>query len=573
MNDPLLKASAENNPGTPKAAGRYLASLPTSFPDSIRTISLSIQRELGYIMAKGKGAEPFVEASLIPTKPICQDGIKNAKRRDDSGRLSVCNKLCYAVGGAPYQITGSALGFFLQIYLLDVAQLDPFYASIILFVGRAWDAVTDPTVGFLVSRSRWTRFGRMMPWILISTPFAVLTYFMIWFVPPIEQGKVLWYLVFYCLFQSLQTCFHVPYSALTMFISTEQKERDSATAYRMTVEVLGTVVGTAIQGQVVGGAITPCLPGDLDVLDNGNSTLPRSDNNVSLNGTKQAYLMASGIICVIYVLCAAVLFLGVREQEESGCLKMKPMSFVDGVKMVMGYGPYVKLVMGFLFTSLAFMLLEGNFALFCTYTLGFRNDFQNILLVIMLSGTVSIPFWQWFLSRFGKKTAVYIGITWAVPFMILIVSVESSLVVAYVVSVAAGVSVAAAFLLPWSMLPDVVDDFKVNNPDSNGHEAIFYSFYVFFTKFASGISLGISTLSLHFAGYVTRGCSQPYAVNLTLKALVAPAPVVLIVLGLFIFKSYPIDEARRQGNRKVLQEMRDNEQDSETESTELGTVV
>lgn len=34
----------------------------------------------------------------------------------------------------------------------------------------------------------------------------------------------------YVLIISLQ-CFHVPYSALTMFISSEQKERDSATAY------------------------------------------------------------------------------------------------------------------------------------------------------------------------------------------------------------------------------------------------------------------------------------------------------------------------------------------------------
>lgn len=47
-----------------------------------------------------------------------------------------------------------------------------------------------------------------------------------------------------------------------------------------------------------------------------------------------------------------------------------------------------------------------------------------------------------------------------------------------------------------SMLPDVVDDFKVQNPDVQGHEALFYSFYVFFVKFASGVSLGISTLSL-----------------------------------------------------------------------------
>lgn len=37
--------------------------------------------------------------------------------------MSICNKLCYAVGGAPYQMTGCALGFFLQIYLLDVAQV------------------------------------------------------------------------------------------------------------------------------------------------------------------------------------------------------------------------------------------------------------------------------------------------------------------------------------------------------------------------------------------------------------------------------------------------------------------
>ena len=30
-------------------------------------------------------------------------------------------------------------------------------------------------------------------------------------------------------------------------------------------------------------------------------------------------------------------------------------------------------------------LVEGNFALFCTYTLDFRNEFQNLLLAIMVS--------------------------------------------------------------------------------------------------------------------------------------------------------------------------------------------
>ncbi|XP_030627807.1 sodium-dependent lysophosphatidylcholine symporter 1-A isoform X2 [Chanos chanos] len=525
-------------------------------------------------MARGEGAEQF-SATLLPhVKPVSQDGIKIAKHQR-SNHLSLCSKLCYAVGGAPYQITGSALGFFLQIYLLDVAQLEPFYASIILFVGRAWDAVTDPTVGFLVSRSRWTRFGRMMPWILISTPLAVLSYILIWVVPSVDQlSKLMWYLIFYCVFQSLQTCFHVPYSALTMFISPEQKERDSATAFRMTIEVLSIVVGTAIQGLIVGNAIPPCVGGNLNLTNGLNATIFNSSQESSLDKTKQAYLIASGVISGVYVLCAIVLFLGVREQEGHEHVKVnRPLSFCEGLHLVLGYKPYVKLVMGFLFTSLAFMLLEGNFNLFCIYVLGFRDHFANILMVIMLSGTLSIPFWHWFLTRFGKKTAVYFGITWAVPFLILIVLITSNLVASYLIAIAAGISVAAAFLLPWSMLPDVVDDFKVQNPDSHGHEAIFYSFYVFFTKFASGVSLGISTLSLEFAGYVSNACVQPDKVHLTLKILVSLAPVVLIGLGLLIFKTYPISEERRQGNRKILQNLRYSEQDSESESTENGSSV
>ncbi|XP_008279664.1 major facilitator superfamily domain-containing protein 2A-B-like [Stegastes partitus] len=522
-------------------------------------------------MARGEGAEQY-SATLLTVKPINTE-IKPAKPKKQRNRLSVCSKLCYAFGGAPYQITGSALGFFLQIYLLDVAQLDPFYASIILFVGRAWDAVTDPTVGFLVSRSRWTGIGRMMPWILFSTPFAVLTYFLIWYVPPFEEGKVFWYLVFYCLFQSMQTCFHVPYSALTMFISTDQKERDSATAYRMMVEVLGTVLGTAIQGQIVGGASN--CPTETDVLNSTNSSRANMTSSVaSLDETKQAYLIASGVICIIYVVCAAILFLGVKERKEHGRKKSsEPLTFRQSLWVIMSHGPYVKLVIGFLFTSLAFMLLEGNFALFITYALGHRKHFQNILLVIMLSGALTIPWWHWFLTRFGKKKAVYFGISWAIPFMILIVSIKSNLIISYLVSVAAGVSVAAAFLLPWSMLPDVVDDFKVKNPDIHGHEALFYSFYVFFIKFASGVSLGVSTLSLKFAGYVTGDCVQPEAVSLTLKVLVSPVPVVLIAVGLLILKTYPIDEERRQCNRKLLQDMLDSEADSESESSELGSSV
>ncbi|XP_054251245.1 sodium-dependent lysophosphatidylcholine symporter 1 isoform X3 [Indicator indicator] len=406
-------------------------------------------------------------------------------------------------------------------------------------------------VGFFISKTSWTRVGRLMPWIIFSTPFAVTAYILIWFVPDISRGQVMWYLFFYCIFQTLVTCFHVPYSALTMFISREQSERDSATAYRMTVEVLGSVLGTAIQGQIVGKVDTPCVESPL-FISKPNSSVAMEELNMtrdtgSLTDTRNAYMIAAGVIGGLYILCAIILSLGVREKRESSQLQSdEPGSFFQGLKLVMNHGAYIKLIAGFLFTSLAFMLLEGNFALFCTYTLGFRNEFHNILLAIMS----------------------------AIPFLILVAVLDSNLIVTYIVAVAAGISVAAAFLLPWSMLPDVIDDFKLQHPDSHGHEAIFFSFYVFFTKFASGVSLGISTLSLDFAGYQTRGCSQPSEVNITLKMLVSAVPVGLILLGLLLFKLYPIDEEKRRKNKKALQELREeSNSSSESDNTELASIV
>lgn len=64
----------------------------------------------------------------------------------------------------------------------------------------------------------------------------------------------------------------------------------------------------------------------------------------------------------------------------------------------------------------------------------------------------------------------------------------------YIFMLIAGVVVASAFLLPWSMLPDAIDAHMLEFGCRN--EAAFYSFYVFFNKFAAGVSLGLSQIVL-----------------------------------------------------------------------------
>ncbi|XP_029451866.1 major facilitator superfamily domain-containing protein 2B isoform X2 [Rhinatrema bivittatum] len=539
--------------------------------------------------------------------------LRRARQIRKEKKLSVLSKLCYAVGGAPNQVAGSASSFFLQIYLLDVAQITPLHTSLVLSIGKVWGGITDPVVGYFINKSKWTKIGRLMPWIIGCTPFLTVSYFFLWFAPPFVTGRVLWYLAFYALFQALTTVFHVPYATLTMFLSTDQKERDSATAYRMMVEVLGTLIGAAVQGQIVASAHTSahCVlhNGTVNLIENVTE-IAKVPNNSSLSQSlafqfhaEKVYMIAAGVIGGVYLFCTAILFLGVTEKDDPYALNSDSvMPFFRGFKLTVKYRPYLNLTAAFLLISAAVQemiiflnlkiifpmnvhrqqprskilqwcgedehpmaslveaalghysqgnhnhhllrsfgivtwhrvdpwanLEQSNFVLFCTHAADLRDHFQNLVLTILISAVVSIPFWQWFLQRFGKKSAAF-GISWMIPFAVMLVTIPNR-IVAYLVAVTSGLSIAASLLLPWSMLPDVVDNFRLQNPQAKGLETIFYSSFVFFTRLSAGIALGISSLSLEFAGYSTGACKKSYGVAITLKVLIGVVPAFLIIIG------------------------------------------
>ncbi|XP_052640055.1 sodium-dependent lysophosphatidylcholine symporter 1-like isoform X2 [Harpia harpyja] len=471
---------------------------------------------------------------------LTQEGALPQRRvvcRKEKPGLPLCRKVCYAVGGIPYQMTGNALGFFLQIFLLDVVQLEPFHVSLIIFLGRAWDAVTDPAVGFLVSKSPRRKYGKLVPWIACSMPFGVLCYCMMWSTlsdATPTSLKFLWYLLMYSFFQTCMTCHHVPYSSLTMFLGGTQRDRDSATAYRMGMEVFSTLLGSGIQGQIVGSyharMMNSCYV--------SNETLPNTSTyslTDSLENIRRAYVFASLVLGSIYCLSCLILIFGVREKPGPlSPLGKVELPFASCLRMIVGHKPYIQLLCGFLFASLAFqvrdlpwqeeslgdemsgqviqtlnlgpparnisMLLsqitQGIFAFFCTHAAGLAGKFQHLVLIMLVTASLSVPFWQWFLGRFGKKTAASLGLVLIIPALAAITQVMHNFLALVFLVIVAGCSMAVLYLLPWSMLPDTVDDFMLRNPSCLNLEALFYSFYVFFNKFAGGLAVGVSTLSL-----------------------------------------------------------------------------
>uniref|UniRef100_A0A8U8BT50 Uncharacterized protein n=1 Tax=Geospiza parvula TaxID=87175 RepID=A0A8U8BT50_GEOPR len=304
-----------------------------------------------------------------------------------------------------------------------------------------------------------------------------------------------------------------------MFLSTDQKDRDSATAYRMTMEVLGTLIGASLQGQIVASA----------------HVSPHCTVNPSVNTTDSWHdtpIISNSLIEKVFILCILLLL------DPYALNSDRAIPFCKGLALTMKHGPYVKLTASFLLISTAVQLEQGNFVLFCTHAAGLRNHFQYLVVTILVSAVVSVPFWQKFLQRFGKKCAACgISVIWTLKRNF-------------------GLSFSFILLTSRSMLPDVVDNFRLQNPHGKGHETIFYSSYVFFTKMSAGIGLGISAAGLEFTGYKPGICRQSDDVILTLKLLIGAVPAILILLGLFILLFYPITEESRKETKLALEELR-----------------
>nr|NP_001104673.1 Sodium-dependent lysophosphatidylcholine symporter 1-B-like [Danio rerio]AAI53944.1 Zgc:171501 protein [Danio rerio] len=476
------------------------------------------------------------------------------KTRETSVKLPLSRKLCYAVGAAPYQMTNIAIGFSLQIFLLDVVQMEAFSVSLILFVSHVWDAVTDPLVGYLVSRSKWTQIGKLMPWAVLSTPLVILSYIFLWLIPfraTSSAASVPWFLTISCLFETFMSCYSVPYITLSMFLGGDQQHRDSATAYRTSVEAFSMLMAAVIQGQVLwvfnkerdqaclNAEQTPDLP------------------HTALHESRRAFMISALVMGSLFFVCCMVLFLGVKEQKGPLSTHMNT-TYLNAMKKLIGHRSFQLLLLAFFCSTLAFQMSLGNFTLFCSHVAGLGAQFQHLMLAILVAATGSVPVWQMMLARLGKKTTLFIALPLLIPALVVLVSTSDNFPVYLLMCVLIGSSLASLFLLPWSMLPDVVDEFAVLNPSCEGLEPLFFSCWRFFNKLGGGLCAGISTLALHFTGYKAGACSQPDEVVLALKLLLAPVPVTFLLVGLVFFYLYPINEARQKQIQQHLRHLRLN---------------
>ena len=86
---------------------------------------------------------------------------------------------------------------FSMYYLVNVIGVHPALAGLIPAIGKVWDAVSDPMMGYISDNTPRTRFGKRRVWFLVSILPIALSFILIWFPITIEgqTGKFIFYTV------------------------------------------------------------------------------------------------------------------------------------------------------------------------------------------------------------------------------------------------------------------------------------------------------------------------------------------------------------------------------------------
>lgn len=448
-------------------------------------------------------------------------------------RLPLRTKLAFGSGDVGPAIATAIMSFFLLYFFTDVARLSPAVAGTILLVTKIWDAVNDPIVGLLSDRIH-TRWGRRRPWLLFgAVPFGV-AFFLLFQVPPLgETGKVVYYLVVSLAMDTAFTVVNVPYTALTPELSRDYDERTSLNAYRFAFSITSGLLAAVLHPIIV--------------------------NTVAASTSLQTgYAIAALIWAVMCTVPFFIAFAGTREQHTPA--EEAPMPFLPGLRYVFANRAFRYVTGIYLLSWLVVQTVSTLIVYYMTYWMRQPEAISLVLLAVQGSALIWLFIWSAVSRRLGKKGVYLIGMTAWVVVSLLLFAVQPDWPLSVVIALAAlaGIGVSVAYLVPWAMLPDVIELDELQT--GRRREGTFYGFFVLLQKLGLAAGLFLVGQVLELAGYrtpppnVTIPIEQPESALLAIRLMIGPAAALVLILGMLLVSRFPITKfTHEQTLRRLAQ--------------------
>ena len=448
--------------------------------------------------------------------------------------------LCYKEGGKPFlmklwkkimygvgDIYGG--GAFLLIsllflnYLTDVEMLSPALAGIIIFIGKIWDAVSDPLMGVISDRTK-SPFGRRRIYFLLGVIPVFFSFSLLWYSFGItsELAKFFYFLLVYIFFNTVFTMVMIPYNSILPEMIKDYKERTSFTGIRLLFSITSAIIA----------GVFPKL-----IIDNYGG------------GVKEGYLVMGVSFALLYSLPWLIVFFGTWEQKEAQDNRKEGFSYFQELKTVFRNRCF-KIHAGiFISGQTAVDFLTTLFIYYLTVCLNRAHEFSFVLGTLLLTQLLVMPLHIKLSQKFSKTTPLRFGYTlWIIAlFVTLFIQPTSPGFLIYLIAVLCGFGTAASVLVPWSILPEIADVDEMIT--TRRREGIYSGMATFLRKVANSISIGIIGIALQLIGYVspeTPGSLviQSSTTQLGIRLLFSLVPIFFMLLAIYFSNKYPITEEK-----------------------------
>ncbi|MBW2244568.1 MAG: MFS transporter [Deltaproteobacteria bacterium] len=435
--------------------------------------------------------------------------------------LPLRTKLVYALGDHTMNMALFALLSVFPAFLTEVAGMRPALAGLIPLIGRIVDAVTDPAMGRLSDGTTW-KGGRRRPFLLIGmVPFG-LAFGALWWAVPASEGhwQFAYYAATYVLFSLASTVLAVPYMALIPEMTSSYDERTSMNAARAVGAILGALLA---------------------------ATLPLVA--ASLGGGGAGY-QRMGIAAGLYVMLPWI-FVHAVTFERRAAVESPKTAFLASVLSIARRKSFQILAGLYLLGRIAIDLTSSMFILFFTYRMQRPEDFTPTLMIFMIMVAVALPIWAAVARRTEKRTIFLFGAGWWIgsQTFLFVAQPDWPSWVVFLGAGIGGVGYAAADMIPWSMLGEVIDEDELES--SERREGIYFGLFTFMRKLGGALGIAVAFAVLDWAGY--RG-GQPVeeAPVGWIRVFTAVIPGIFVFLAAIVALAYPLGRAR---HTEILQEL------------------
>jgi GPH family glycoside/pentoside/hexuronide:cation symporter len=438
-------------------------------------------------------------------------------------RLSRRTKLMYGAGDTGFSLTSTIIGAYFLIFLTDVIGISPGTAAAAIFIGKSWDYINDPLFGYLSDRTR-SRWGRRRPYLLFGALPYALAFTMLWWRPPLEGALALaaYYAAAYVFYDAAATLIYMPYFALTPELTDDYDERTSLTSYRMFFSILGSLLAFTLPLMIMG----------------------------SLNPANAPRVLTMGAIFAVGSAAPLLLvFFGTRERAEFASAERPRLR--ESLQAALGNRPFVYGLLIFLLTWVSVEIIQATLLFFVKYVVQREPQSDLIMATIFVTAILALPLWSWASRRWSKRSAYIGGIAFwaAVQIVMITLNASTGLATLLTMCVLAGLGVAAAHVLPWSIIPDAVEWGELQTGER--HEGMFYSLVTLAHKVAASLAVPAVGLILEFTGYVPTSDAQPASALLGIRIVIGPIPALLLCAGILAAILYPL--SRTEYARTVVE--------------------